>query len=357
MIIRNKHISLTKYSNFWILILSAIIISSLINAKFLTYLVVILQDQSFSEISIGIRNTLNIGVKDFILQIVLFLTLAFYNFSWKNYLLPKQVKNGYKVFLNVLYNIVLILVLFLIDTFFERHLNVDSQTALSIVLVFLFKNIWSIVLAILISHFITYRIKSKKIKENLAKLKEEKVKAEIAILQEQLSPHFFFNTLSTLSAVIKNEEREKGLEFVQNMSNVYRYTLELKKEHMVPVREELEFVKAYTYLLQSRFGNKLQILIDLDDNVLTNKVLPMSLQLLIENAIQHNVITKNKPLQIIIKTENDFICVENNIQKRKAVDSFGIGLNNINNRYKLLMNKEIEIISSKEMFKVKLPLL
>jgi sensor histidine kinase YesM len=192
--------------------------------------------------------------------------------------------------------------------------------------------------------------------ENL-RLVEEKSKAELSALKEQLSPHFFFNTLSTLSAIVRNEKKEVGLEFIGEISKTYQYTLATKQD-LVTLKEEMSFLESYLFLLKKRYGEKLSFSQDLPEDILSSEIPPMSLQLLVENAIQHNVITREKPLHIRIFTEKGMICVENNLQEKESgLDSFGIGLQNLSNRYRLLSQKDIIITKDKQKFGVKLPLL
>nr|WP_246616000.1 histidine kinase [Aquimarina litoralis] len=192
---------------------------------------------------------------------------------------------------------------------------------------------------------------------NLVKIKEEKSIAELSALKEQISPHFFFNTLSTLSSIIRKDSKEASLEFINDMSNTYRYSLSSTNSNLVIVKEELEFIKSYTDLLQKRFGSKLSIRLNIDSGVYHNRIPPMSIQLLIENAIQHNIISTESPLVIQVYSKDDYIHVENNLNEKEKVQSFGIGLMNLNNRYKLIANKEIYIEKKHDIFLVKLPLL
>ena len=112
---------------------------------------------------------------------------------------------------------------------------------------------------------------------------------------------------------------------------------------MVTLKEELDFIRSYKDLLQKRFGEKLKIHLNIPEETYGTDIPPMSIQLLIENALQHNIITSEIPLKIAVYTEGDYICIQNSLHEKKEVESFGIGLMNLSNRYKLIANKEIYI--------------
>lgn len=175
-------------------------------------------------------------------------------------------------------------------------------------------------------------------------------------MKEQISPHFFFNTLSSLSSIVRKKEKEETLDYIGKISNIYRYTLSIK-ENLVTVQEEMDFLNSYLYLLQERFGTKLRVANEIDEKVNELKIPSMSLQLLVENAIQHNIITESSPLTIRLYLEEDMICVENNLQEKESTESFGLGLKNLSDRYRLLLQKDIVILKEHGMFVVKLPLM
>jgi two-component system, LytTR family, sensor kinase len=188
-------------------------------------------------------------------------------------------------------------------------------------------------------------------------LKRENLKAQLSALKTQVNPHFLFNNLNTLSSVIP-ENPEQAVAFVQQLSKVYRHILEVKDEHSILLQDELEVLKAYAFLLQTRFGNNLDISINIPEEKLRKKIVPLSLQILMENAIKHNIVSSDKPLRVEVFTENGRLIVSNNLQKKNQLtETTGIGLDNIRNRYKLLSDRKVEVQESNSNFTVSIPLI
>ncbi|WP_372753094.1 2TM domain-containing protein [Mariniflexile sp.] len=194
------------------------------------------------------------------------------------------------------------------------------------------------------------------------KIKEQKViagtaSAKFDALKNQLDPHFLFNSLNVLTSLIE-ENPENAQKFTTSLSKVYRYVLEQKNKELVLVDEELEFAKTYMSLLKMRFEDS--IIFDIPDkaNNPESKVVPLSLQLLLENAVKHNTVTSNKPLHIKIYEEADSLVVENNLQPKQIVKkSSGVGLSNVMQRYDLLTSKKISINKEANRFAVAIPML
>jgi two-component system, LytTR family, sensor kinase len=188
-------------------------------------------------------------------------------------------------------------------------------------------------------------------------LKRESLKAQLDALKTQVNPHFLFNNLNTLTAIIPDEP-DKAIEFVQQMSKVYRHILEVQDEKTIPLKDELDVLKAYGFLLKTRFGDNLDIDIDVSEEKLKQHIVPLSLQLLMENAIKHNVVSAAKPLKIKVFAENGHLLVSNNLQvKNQLIESTGIGLQNIRNRYKLFGDDDVRVDESGESFTVSIPLI
>lgn len=193
--------------------------------------------------------------------------------------------------------------------------------------------------------------------EEQEKLKRESLSAQLNALRTQVNPHFLFNNLNTLSSIIP-EDPKQAVDFVQQLSKVYRHILDVKEEKSILLKDELEVMKAYAFLLQTRFGHNLEISIDVADEKLQKRIVPLSLQLLMENAIKHNIVSADKPLKIEVFAENGSLVVSNNLQKKNQVhESTGIGLDNIRNRYKLLGDKPVKVTESVDNFTVSIPLL
>jgi hypothetical protein len=188
-------------------------------------------------------------------------------------------------------------------------------------------------------------------------LKRESLMAQLNALKTQVNPHFLFNNLNTLCSIIPDHPKQ-AVAFVQELSKVYRHILEVKDETSIPLREEMEVLQAYAFLLQTRFGENLQIEIAVPAGNMEDKVVPLSLQLLMENAIKHNIVSQDRPLQILVTVKDGKLMVSNNLQKKnQLIESTGIGLNNIRNRYKMLTNQTVEVIELAESFSVSIPLI
>lgn len=193
------------------------------------------------------------------------------------------------------------------------------------------------------------------------KVKEQKIiattaNAQFESLKNQIDPHFLFNSLNVLSSLIE-ENPENAQKFTTSLSKIYRYVLEQKDKELVSVSEELAFAKIYMQLLEMRFENSISYQLPENTNE-DAKVVPLSLQLLLENCIKHNVVSSSKPLHIKISIEDNQLVVENNWQKKEVLsEGRGVGLQNIVNRYALLTERNVRIIQDERMFKVYLPIL
>jgi two-component system, LytTR family, sensor kinase len=185
------------------------------------------------------------------------------------------------------------------------------------------------------------------------KLREENLVAKVERLKKQLDPHFLFNSLSVLSGVVYKDPVLAD-RFITKLAQVYRYVLEHNDEMQVPLAKEIAMVEAYCFLLNVRFYNKVVLDVQLPDT--NTYVLPMSIQLLVENAVKHNRIAENQPLALRIYRSDDTLWVENSLNKKEApVESTSIGLKNLEARYKYLTGKSIIIEKTKEVFRVGLP--
>ncbi len=189
------------------------------------------------------------------------------------------------------------------------------------------------------------------------KLIAKSANAQFESLKNQLDPHFLFNSLNVLSSLIDENPRQ-AQKFTASMSKIYRYVLEQKDKELVTVEDEIEFAKTYCDLLKTRFEDSVDFVFDVKKEDYRRFVVPLSLQLLLENCIKHNFATSSKPLIIKIFSENDTLCIENNLQVREQIkESSGIGLANIVQRYSLLTKRNVFIEKSEDYFKVKLPVL
>lgn len=192
--------------------------------------------------------------------------------------------------------------------------------------------------------------------DNEQQLKEENLKYKYRTLKTQVNPHFLFNSLNTLSEIIYVDTK-KADNYIQQLAGIYRYILDNEETDLISLKEEIRFVNQYFKLQKERDGNKIQLEIKIQQPE-KYRIIPISLQILVENALKHNSASGNKPLKVVIHTDdNSFITVTNNIQKRNILNnSPGTGLSNLGERVKLIMGKEMTIETDNNQFTVKLPI-
>jgi sensor histidine kinase YesM len=189
------------------------------------------------------------------------------------------------------------------------------------------------------------------------KLERENSQIRFETLKSQLNPHFLFNSLNVLSSLIKKDS-DKAQNFVDEFSSVYRYTLEVIEKPVVELKEELDFAKSYLFLQKIRFDNAVDMEIKVDASKLNYFVPPLAVQTLLENAFKHNRASFDNPLNIIIYEEDNFLVIVNNLQpKIKRSDSKGVGLNNLNKRYKLLGEECPNFSVTEKEYVAKIPLI
>ena len=226
------------------------------------------------------------------------------------------------------------------------------------------ENISNYVVSIIIFFFISLFIHAfyfyKSYQEN--KVKEQKIiagtaSAKFESLKNQIDPHFLFNSLNVLSSLIE-ENPENAQKFTTSLSKVYRYVLEQKDKELVSVEEELSFAKTYMNLLKMRFENSL--FYELPDTIPDPdaKVVPLSLQLLLENTVKHNIASEQRPLHIRIYIENDYLVIQNDYQKKEVLQGRqGVGLQNIYSRYGIITRRQVLVEQNEKTFTVKIPIL
>jgi LytS/YehU family sensor histidine kinase len=178
------------------------------------------------------------------------------------------------------------------------------------------------------------------------------------MLKNQVNPHFLFNSLNTLSSLIYSNQ-DTAAKFVRQLARVYRYVLENRDKEVISLKEELTFLQSFIYLIHLRFSENLKVEIDIPVQMQEKLIAPMTLQMLIENAIKHNVVSQKKPLTIQIYADMfEHITVTNNLQKKTIREySSNIGLKNICSRYGFITDRKVIIEENPENFKVRIPLL
>lgn len=231
------------------------------------------------------------------------------------------------------------------------YINLESV----IIIVYIWFVEMMIMSLLLFSRSVQYTISILKEKR---KLEAESIEAKYNALQQQLNPHFLFNSLNALISEIEYDPAE-AVTFTQHLSDIYRYVLKCQDLKLVTIREELDFVESYIFLHKVRLGDCLKFTVQLSDDELDYKVPPLTLQLFIENVIKHNYISVSHPMDILLYSdmEQGVISFQNCLRPKKSVAESGRGLANLSERYKLLNGKDITINKSDDTFTVSVPLL
>lgn len=194
-------------------------------------------------------------------------------------------------------------------------------------------------------------------KTNIEKeqLEKENLKAQYEVLQSQISPHFLFNCFNTLNVLIQ-ESKQAASDFLQHLSKVYRYVIELNREEMVKIESELDALDTYLELMKYRFGKNIQLNVDVAKAAYNKFMAPFTLQMLMENALKHNQFSEKQPLKVTIDSTDKWLTFKNTVNHFPNADGTGTGLRNLNERYSLLTGKEIQINENDQNFEVMIPL-
>jgi LytS/YehU family sensor histidine kinase len=192
----------------------------------------------------------------------------------------------------------------------------------------------------------------------LLKLQKENLQSQFEVLKQQVNPHFLFNSLNVLSSLIKIDP-DLAESFTENLSKVYRYVLENKEKDLVALKTELDFIRAYLFLIDIRFMHKIEVMINIDEKYHSYLILPVAMQLVIENAIKHNTFSKNEPLKIEIFVDNEnTLNIINNLKERESkLASTGVGVQNIIKRFELVSDRIPEFFKTDTHFIARMPLL
>jgi two-component system LytT family sensor kinase len=189
------------------------------------------------------------------------------------------------------------------------------------------------------------------------RLEKEKAQVQFDNLKNQLNPHFLFNALTSLNSLI-HEDPLLAQQFLQQMSKVYRYVLQNKDKNFVSLVTELNFIKNFVFLVETRFSGALKINFNIDESAKEKAIVPVTLQILIENALKHNIVDKQQPLTIDMFTTGDYLVVSNPLQLRNSVETSNRqGLENLKSLYKFLTDQPVIIERDQQHFSVKVPLL
>jgi hypothetical protein len=251
-----------------------------------------------------------------------------------------------------------VLSIYLTMLFFNAYVcNIpeDRKEGLMLLCVIIGLLVTVLILAIEISSQFFYQWKQSLIE--VEKYKTESTQAQLQNLKDQINPHFLFNNMSVLSSLVYKDQ-DKAVDFINQLSKVYRYLLDTNNSELVTLETELTFIKSYTYLLQIRFDTNIQFQFTIDNKCQHCLLPPMALQLLIENAIKHNEVSTEQPLSISIVAQENVLMVSNNLQLRTVSEpGSNTGLHNIKERYKHYSNRTVEVQQINTEFIVTLPLL
>ncbi len=251
-------------------------------------------------------------------------------------------------------NIVIFYILNFLTSYFVAHQSWEEAIKPGSYFSYIFVIVFSLNIALFILMLVFFKmVTDEKLKNE--KLKTETEKSKFDSLKAQLNPHFLFNNLNVLTALI-HESPEKAEQFTIELSDIYRYVLTTEEKELISLEEELNFAHKYLNLLKIRFENKIEF--KFPKKIPPNKKIPpLSLQLLLENALKHNIFSEDSPLSLHIHIENDYLIIRNNLRKRQSTSSSQKGLNNLMERYRLLTKRPVLISEKDELFTVKIPLL
>lgn len=253
----------------------------------------------------------------------------------------------------LLINLILGIIGALINTLFLRdgfNWNLDG--------IITFKSLFIALTTYLIVYLRKLLIRQQRMMVENERLKTQNIEVQYESLTTQLNPHFFFNSLNSLSSLIRNSEKDKSLKYVQKLSEMFRYLLSANKYPIVTLKDEMEMLEAYRYMMEIRFEDKLLFDIDIDEKYLKLLLPILTIQPLIENVIKHNEISEDRPMTVALHVNEENQLVVSNVIHPKLLkeESTGLGIRNLQERYKLLFDENIIILDDKRTFTLKLPL-
>lgn len=277
--------------------------------------------------------------------------------AWMNNQYTLNIRRRWRI--SLIYGLVMLIFLLL-----NYGLLVTAKLLMGASSPFLFPNggvrilltVWLVelvILGLLIANTSIHR--ALELQKQAARLQQENSKARYVALQNQLNPHFLFNSLNTLIAEIEFNPNG-AVRFTRNLSDVYRYVLQCQDRPLVTLAEEMEFAKSYLMLHLVRLGECITWQIEIQSDAMESMLPPLTLQLLVENVIKHNSITAARPMQISIRTQDGYLEVVNSISAKKGVPVSGVGLQNLSNRCRMIIGRDIKIENNGNRFVVKVPL-
>jgi len=260
----------------------------------------------------------------------------------------------YQLIFTIGYSIFIMSIATLVMTFNKRG-EIPSGIILDNSLFMVKVAITFLILSMLITNAIIFFVNWKKSVMLQEQLKREHLNLQYETLKSQVNPHFLFNSLNSVTSLIKKDP-DKAILFVKRLSDVYRYVLEQKDNEIVTIDLELKFLESYIFLQKIRYGENLTVNIDVTDR--SRYIIPLSLQMLMENAIKHNVISKEFPLIIDIFTKNEnYLVIKNNLKKKPAFNTGKTGIENIRSRFEFFTSRPLIIEESETHFTVEVPVI
>jgi two-component system LytT family sensor kinase len=275
--------------------------------------------------------------------------------SWLNRVYPFEKSIAGRIIIQFgLGALIALFIRFLIYEFGEPYLPFELDSMFLVATWALYVLAASVINSVLVTRYFIDRWKESIVQAE--RLEKEKAQVQFDNLKNQLNPHFLFNALTSLNGLIF-ENQGLASQFLQHLSRVYRYVLQNKDKNFVTLQTEMDFIQNYVFLLRTRFEHGLTINVDVRSDALERAIVPVTLQILIENAIKHNVVDKGNPLSIDISSIGNYLVVSNNLQGKKTVETSNKqGLDNLRSLYRFMTDNPVVVEQTDTRFAVKVPL-
>lgn len=260
-----------------------------------------------------------------------------------------------RVTLDVFMNLLLVVMIGLILVTLANQVF-DLRATKAYFTFYFFRNIIICIVVLLVTYVVDLIEKLKQEKVGVIMLQYQNAESELAALRGQIDPHFLFNTLTTLSSLVRANSNE-SISFIDHMADTFRYMLEKREHKSVTVRDELHFLESYLFMMKKRFGESIHMTIHIEEFDLAKSIPQFALQLAVENAIKHNVVSPHHVLHVELLSNGDAIKVRNNLQPKGSEEGNGLGLDNLAQRYWLMAKKKITVTKTESFFEITLPLL
>lgn len=285
----------------------------------------------------------------FTTSVVLFI----YNFFWKYSFESKD--RTHRIAVRTAFNLILIIVTSILYVLVASEIfNLKALKAYFII--YFFRNATIAIVVILVVYVVELIERLRQEKIEVLTLQRENTETELAALKSQIDPHFLFNTLTTLSSLVRMNSKE-AVSFVDHMADTFRYMLENRKQKVVTVRDELSFLQSYIFMMKKRFEDGLYVDMNILEEHLDRGIPQFALQAAVENAMKHNIVSTKQILHIEMRSDGDCIAVWNNLNEKKSSHGYGIGLDNLAQRYWLIGKKILKVTKGAHYFQVTLPLI